>query len=449
MENKIAQSMIPLNRDNHPCFNKHAQKTHMRVHLPVAPKCNIQCNYCNRKYSCMNENRPGVTGNILSPHQALFYMEKLYEKNKSISVVGIAGPGDAMANAQETFETLQLIRNRGIPVLFCLATNGLKLYEYIDDIVNLKVSHVTVTVNAVDAKIGESIYAWVRDGIKIYRGLEAAELLYERQMASIKKLSDLGVTVKVNSILIPGVNDHHIPDVAEKVHSLGASIFNVMPLYPIGDTAFEFVEAPSKKLVADVQKKCAEFMPMMMHCQRCRSDAAGFLHEGIRTDFKDTLDSVSKMSLNPYQKKEHVAVASSDGESVNVHLGQASDVIIYQQDGDSYKQMEVRTMPQEGGGDERWMKVVDLLEDCKCLVVSHVGKRPQEVLKKQGINVYESNAEINAVLPKIFDGAKNLEELFVPKGCSGPESFGFENEACDTKLACSEKGCNGCGGSAS
>ncbi len=46
---------------NHPCYNKAASANWGRLHLPVAPNCNIQCNYCNRKYDCANENRPGVT----------------------------------------------------------------------------------------------------------------------------------------------------------------------------------------------------------------------------------------------------------------------------------------------------------------------------------------------------------------------------------------------------
>ena len=57
--------------NNHPCFSKDAHKKYGRVHLPVAPRCNIQCNFCNRKYDCMNESRPGVTSAVLTPQQAL------------------------------------------------------------------------------------------------------------------------------------------------------------------------------------------------------------------------------------------------------------------------------------------------------------------------------------------------------------------------------------------
>ena len=50
----------------HPCYDKNAQHKFGRVHLAVAPKCNIQCNFCVREFDCVNESRPGVTSKVLS-----------------------------------------------------------------------------------------------------------------------------------------------------------------------------------------------------------------------------------------------------------------------------------------------------------------------------------------------------------------------------------------------
>ena len=55
--------------------------------------------------------------------------------------------------------------------MLCLATNGLGLPPHLDELAELRVSHVTLTVNAVDPEIGAKIYSWVRDGKVIYRGL--------------------------------------------------------------------------------------------------------------------------------------------------------------------------------------------------------------------------------------------------------------------------------------
>src|SRR5271165_778763 len=35
---------------NHPCYSEEAHHHYARMHVAVAPACNIQCNYCNRKY---------------------------------------------------------------------------------------------------------------------------------------------------------------------------------------------------------------------------------------------------------------------------------------------------------------------------------------------------------------------------------------------------------------
>src|SRR5512147_3013620 len=94
----------------HPCFNKDAHKKFGRIHLPVAPRCNLQCNFCNRKFDCMNESRPGVTSAVLPPSQAVPYLEEVKAKHENIAVVGIAGPGDPFANPIETMETLVGIR---------------------------------------------------------------------------------------------------------------------------------------------------------------------------------------------------------------------------------------------------------------------------------------------------------------------------------------------------
>lgn len=111
------------------------------MHLPVAPKCNIQCNYCHRKFDCNNESRPGVTSDILSPKEALAKYKETKKKFPNLTVVGIAGPGDALANWENTRDTLRYIRAFDKDVTFCLSTNGLKLTKYADELMTW-VSHI-------------------------------------------------------------------------------------------------------------------------------------------------------------------------------------------------------------------------------------------------------------------------------------------------------------------
>ena len=122
--------------------------------------------------------------------------------------------------------------------MLCLATNGLGIAPYLDELAELQVSHVTITVNTVDPEIGAKIYSWVRDGKVIYRGRKAAEVLLARQLEAIAGLKARGIVVKINTIIIPGINDHHVEAVARKMAELGVDLLNCMPVYPNADTPF-------------------------------------------------------------------------------------------------------------------------------------------------------------------------------------------------------------------
>ena len=270
---------MTLSEVNHPCFNVKARKKYGRVHLPVAPRCNIQCKFCNRKFDCVNESRPGVSSGILSPYQALVYLEHVFEARKNIAVVGIAGPGDPFANAAETLETMALVRAQYPDIILCVATNGLGLPPHLDRLVEIGVGHVTVTVNAVDTAVAEEIYSWVRWGKRALRAREGVKILLDRQLAAIEGLKARGITVKVNAILIPGVNDHHIPEVARATGDLGVDIFNCLPYHKAEGCAFGDMAEPSAELLARVRRAAGRHVKQMTHCRRCRADAAGCLGE--------------------------------------------------------------------------------------------------------------------------------------------------------------------------
>ncbi|MCD4779618.1 MAG: radical SAM protein [Candidatus Omnitrophica bacterium] len=284
-----------INKERHPCFNFEARNKFGRIHLPVAPKCNIQCNFCNRKYSCVNESRPGVTSTVLSPSQAVVYFDMLMEKIPNISVVGIAGPGEAFANVEETLETIRRVKAKYPFMLFCLSTNGFNILPYFDDLIELGLTHVTITVNAVKKEIGTKIYAWVSDDGRIYYGEEAAELLMNRQLDAIEKFSKAGVTVKVNCILLPGVNDCHIEEVALRVSERGADIFNCMSVIPVEETIFERIRKPLNSEVRNIREKCSKHIKQMTHCQRCRADAAGLLKDENSEKTQDLLSIASAL----------------------------------------------------------------------------------------------------------------------------------------------------------
>ncbi len=130
----------------HPCFCEDAHHSFARMHLPVAPRCNIQCNYCNRKFDCCNESRPGVTSEVLTPEQALNKVRMVKEAIPQLSVIGVAGPGDPLAN-ENTFKALELIGKEMPELTLCVSTNGLALPDCADRLFGLGVRFITVTMS--------------------------------------------------------------------------------------------------------------------------------------------------------------------------------------------------------------------------------------------------------------------------------------------------------------
>ena len=393
--------------NSHPCFSKDAHTKYGRVHLPVASRCNIQCNFCNRKYDCINESRPGVTSTILTPGQALAYLENVAARRPEISVAGIAGPGDPFASPDETMETLRLVRKKFPKMVLCVATNGLGVVPHIDELAHLKVSHVTITINAVDPAIGARIYAWVRDGRRPLRGEEAAAVLGARQNEALIRLKARGLVVKVNTIIMPGVNEDHILDVAKKVSGLGADIMNLMPLVPVKGAVFEDVPPPDTMTVARLRLQCGQLLPQMTHCARCRADAVGYVGESVTTEQIATLQHYASLSLNPAEDaaRPYVAVATLEGALVNQHLGEADRLAIYEANAalpGTFRLVEIRRTPDEGGGEARWATLADSLKDCRAILVNAAGPTPQKALTMHGLKVIEMEGLIEEGLKALF-----------------------------------------------
>ncbi len=395
---------MKLTVERHPCFNKDARHKHGRIHLPVAPKCNIQCKFCNRKYDCPSESRPGVTSNVLSPAQSIWFLDKVMDREPNISVVGIAGPGDPFANAEETIETFRLVRQKYPEMLLCVASNGLEVEPWVDQLAELNTSHVSLTVNASDPAIGAGVYRWVRYNKRVYRGEGAGRVLLEQQIKAIGALKARDIIVKINTIVIPGVNDEHVLDVSRMVAELGCDIQNCMPLYPVEETEFGDLPEPAAEMMAELRAQAGQIIPQMSHCSRCRADAAGLIGKGLSAELTEALRQSAAQPIDPSEDRPYVAVASQEGFLVNQHLGEAERLLIFSREGNSFKRVESRAAPPVGGGHSRWMQLGEILSDCRAVLVSGDGHSPRQVLGQSGCKVIVAEGLIDECLANIYAG---------------------------------------------
>jgi nitrogen fixation protein NifB len=152
------------------------------------------------------------------------------------------------------------------------------LEQYAEQLDQAGVKTVTVTVNAVDPEVLQHICSYIVFEGKRYEGIEGARILIEAQKRGIKKMAQLGAMIKINMVLIPGVNDFHIPEIAETVQGLGASILNIIPLIPQHELSH--IPAPTCQELNEVREKAERFLPVFRHCQHCRADACGIPGKG-------------------------------------------------------------------------------------------------------------------------------------------------------------------------
>jgi len=277
----------------HPCFGSVANKG--RIHLPVCPDCNIKCNFCDRKINNY-EKRPGVTASILEPWEAVSTIEKALELCSDITVAGIAGPGDTLAS-DRAIETFRIIKYKFPKLLKCMSTNGLLLEERADELIDIGIDTLTVTVNAVDPEILSKIVSSINYHGTTYEGEAAAEILIHNQLAGIRKMADAGVIIKVNTVLINEINRNHIKKIAKAVSEAGATIYNIIPLIP--QNKLSYCVEPECIDIDGARREAEEYIDVFRHCQRCRADAVGIPG---KLEFSD---QVYKNKLNSKETFSH------------------------------------------------------------------------------------------------------------------------------------------------
>jgi nitrogen fixation protein NifB len=190
----------------------------------------------------------------------------------------VAGPGDALAS-DHALRALRQVHERFPDLLKCLSTNGLRLAERADEVWSAGVRSITVTVNAVDPDILTTLCSRIVHGRRVIHGKEAASYLVEQQLSGISLLSKAGAVVKVNTVLVPDVNDRHIDEIVSKAAAAGAHVANIIPLIPNGE--FCDYRAPSAEELESARKIAESHLAVYRTCRQCRADACGVPGSGV------------------------------------------------------------------------------------------------------------------------------------------------------------------------
>ncbi|MCL2151418.1 MAG: radical SAM protein [Oscillospiraceae bacterium] len=265
-----------MNEILHPCFDETALG--YRIHLPIAEKCNTKCNYCKMAFSKC-DIRPGVTEELLRSSDIDAYVNESLKIYDDCRIVGIAGPGDPLANPKEVFYALERISKNYPNFKKCMCTNGFGVEDYADKIKEVGLDYITLTINSINECTLSKIYKFIYYHGEYYKGKSAGQLILKLQKSALHILNRFeNIKIKINIVFIPGINDMEIDDLIQFLCKYKIDIINIVPLLPVNGTEYESIKPLTygefDKIKKDLQNKYKK-VRFKQNCQRCRSDARG------------------------------------------------------------------------------------------------------------------------------------------------------------------------------
>lgn len=124
---------------------------------------------------------------------------------------------------------------------------------------------------------------------------------------------------------------------------------------------------------------------------------------------------MNQLAENQSMHSLRVAVASYEGVLVNMHLGMADYLSIFEISENGSRLIERRRAPQPGNGMERWKEMAKLLDDCSVLLAASVGQIPMKALTDCGLKVHEVDGLIEDALLDLYKGKELRMPLHKPR----------------------------------
>ena len=314
------------------------------------------------------------------PAEAMAWLNSLRAEGKEISSIELRGPGDVLASWDATRNCLELLKDEAKGSKIMLTTLGLNGAVRAVDLTKLGIDKVTLLVDTVDPNTAIKHYQWIRPDKKNIPLARAAEILIAEQAKTIRSFAEAGLQVTVRTTVKRGINDNEISSIAKKTAELGA-------------TAMEITgESPDLEILVS---------RALSHIE-----ATVFQPESDLPPPGTAQSGLTPVQPRPSRNRPNVAVASSSGIDVDLHLGQAGKLLIYgPRDDGTPCLLEARDTPPSGSPD-RWKSLAATIPDCFALLVSHAGQAPRRFLSEEGIRVILTEDQIEGMVDVLYGGGK-------------------------------------------
>ncbi|MDR2544322.1 MAG: FeMo cofactor biosynthesis protein [Methanobrevibacter sp.] len=104
-----------------------------------------------------------------------------------------------------------------------------------------------------------------------------------------------------------------------------------------------------------------------------------------------------------------IAIASSDGENVDLHFGKANSIYIYDFDGEKTEYVEHRNVNIDADEKHQWTKVLETISDCDVIISVQSGFKSRFGIEKAGLKNVDDEGSIEDVLKRYVDHYKFMK----------------------------------------
>ncbi|MDH4317949.1 MAG: hypothetical protein OEV64_06130, partial [Desulfobulbaceae bacterium] len=249
----------------------------------------------------------------------------------------------------------------------------------------------------IDQETALSLYQWIRPATKTTPLDRGIEILLKEQEATMRSCQTIGLAFSVRTTVYPGINDGRLTEIAKLAANNRAGSLMLIPFIPEEEQE-DCPPSPSRENLVALRDQCARYLPVSI-----MDDAQkGYIMERtISAQLDNNLPKATK-------ERPNVAVVSSNGMDIDLHLGQAIRILIYgPRPGDGLPSLlEARPAPKPGSGGERWEVLANSLRDCFALLATSAGERPRRILSQKGITVLLTEDNVEGTVDVLYGGKK-------------------------------------------
>lgn len=160
-------------------------RTHRSLRISIVDKCDLRCTYC------MPEDQHFLKREELMTREEVNALARLFVEKYGITKIRLTG-GEPLMRP----DVVEIVRDMArLPVKLGLTTNAMRLHLFVDDLIAAGLRSINISLDTFDAERFRMLSR--RNG-------------HERILANIEQAIDKGLHVKLNMVVMRGVNDDEL-----------------------------------------------------------------------------------------------------------------------------------------------------------------------------------------------------------------------------------------------